>query len=63
MYSIPQFAESKSSGRPIAMLTCYDAAFAALLDGSEVDAVLVGDSLAMVVHGMDSTQKRYRSGH
>lgn len=39
----------------ITMLSCYDASFAALLDGCGVDLLLVGDSLGMVVQGYDST--------
>jgi 3-methyl-2-oxobutanoate hydroxymethyltransferase len=42
-------------GEPIAMLTCYDASFAKLFDDAGVDCVLVGDSLGMVVQGLDST--------
>lgn len=53
--NIPDFRHFKTQGKRITMLTCYDAAFAALLQNSGVDAVLVGDSAAMVVHGMDST--------
>ncbi len=41
--------------RRIAVLTCYDASFAALLDASGVDCLLVGDSLGMVLQGHDST--------
>lgn len=40
---------------PIAMLTCYDASFAEVLDSAGVDCILVGDSLGMVVQGQDST--------
>jgi 3-methyl-2-oxobutanoate hydroxymethyltransferase len=39
----------------IAMLTCYDASFAALLDHAGVDALLIGDSLGMVIGGHAST--------
>jgi 3-methyl-2-oxobutanoate hydroxymethyltransferase len=39
----------------IAVLTCYDASFAALLDHCGVDVLLVGDSLGMVVGGHSST--------
>lgn len=45
----------RNSGEKIAMLTCYDASFAALMDASGVDILLVGDSLAMVCQGHDST--------
>ncbi len=40
---------------PIAMLTCYDASFASLLDQAGVDILLIGDSLGMVLQGHDST--------
>jgi 3-methyl-2-oxobutanoate hydroxymethyltransferase len=39
----------------IAMLTCYDAAFARVLDEAGVDSLLVGDSLGMVLQGHAST--------
>jgi 3-methyl-2-oxobutanoate hydroxymethyltransferase len=39
----------------IAMLTCYDASFAALCDEAGVEILLVGDSLGMVIQGHDST--------
>ena len=41
--------------RKLATLTCYDASFAALLDAAEVDMLLIGDSLGMVIQGHDST--------
>lgn len=43
------------SGDKIAMLTCYDAAFATLLDEAGVDVLLVGDSLGNVLQGETST--------
>ena len=45
----------REDGEPIACLTCYDASFAALLDDANVDLVLVGDSLGMVIQGHDTT--------
>lgn len=44
-----------AAGEKIAMLTCYDASFAALLDAACVDVLLVGDSLGMVMQGREST--------
>ena len=43
------------AGEKIAMLTCYDASFAALLERAGVDVLLVGDSLGMVIGGHTST--------
>jgi 3-methyl-2-oxobutanoate hydroxymethyltransferase len=45
----------KADGEKIACLTCYDASFALLLDAAEVDVVLVGDTLGMVIQGHDTT--------
>ncbi|MCB1172993.1 MAG: 3-methyl-2-oxobutanoate hydroxymethyltransferase [Leptospiraceae bacterium] len=46
---------AKASGRKLSVLTCYDAGMAGLLAQTDLDAILVGDSLAMVVQGHDST--------
>lgn len=48
-------ANMRQAGEKIAMLTCYDASFAKLLDHSGVDSLLIGDSLGMVLQGHDST--------
>lgn len=45
----------RNSGEKIAMLTCYDASFAALMDRCGVEVLLIGDSLGMVCQGHDST--------
>ncbi len=45
----------KAQGEKIACLTAYDASFAALEDRAGVDVVLVGDSLGMVIHGLQTT--------
>src|SRR6266566_278117 len=45
----------KQAGERITMLTAYDASFARLLDQAQIDVLLVGDSLGMVVQGHDST--------
>ena len=45
----------KADGEKIACLTCYDASFAMLLDAADLDVVLVGDTLGMVIQGHDTT--------
>ena len=45
----------KAGGRRIAMLTCYDALFAQLLEEAETDVLLVGDSLHQVLGGHETT--------
>ncbi len=45
----------KAQGERIACITCYDASFAALIDEADVDVILVGDSLGMVIQGHDTT--------
>ncbi|MDD2721593.1 MAG: 3-methyl-2-oxobutanoate hydroxymethyltransferase [Gallionella sp.] len=45
----------RGNGEKIAMLTCYDASFAALLEAAGVDVLLVGDSLGMVFQGRETT--------
>jgi 3-methyl-2-oxobutanoate hydroxymethyltransferase len=45
----------RSKGEKIAVLTCYDASFAALLEAQSVDVLLVGDSLGMVLQGHETT--------
>lgn len=52
---ITDFYSYKKPGRKLSMITAYDSTLAALAAESEVDCVLVGDSLAMVMHGHGST--------
>lgn len=51
----PTFLRMKEAGQKIVMTTVYDATFAALVEASEIDAVLVGDSLGMVIQGHQDT--------
>ena len=53
--TLSTLARMKADGHKIASLTCYDASFALLLDEANVDVVLVGDSLGMVIQGHDTT--------
>ena len=53
--TVVSFRSRKGSAQPLTMVTCYDTTFARLLADSDVDAVLVGDSVAMVVHGHPTT--------
>lgn len=53
--TVPALQQRKKGGEKIAVLTCYDASFAAHFDAAGIDAVLVGDSLGMVIQGRTST--------
>ncbi len=52
---IQDFKTHKQSGRKISMVTCYDHWSAQIINSSNVDVILVGDSLAMVMHGHPTT--------
>jgi 3-methyl-2-oxobutanoate hydroxymethyltransferase len=49
--TVPDFLAAKTRGQRLTVLTCYDYAMARLLDAAGTDALLVGDSLGMVVQG------------
>jgi 3-methyl-2-oxobutanoate hydroxymethyltransferase len=53
--TVRSLQQKKQAGQKIVCLTAYDASFARLLDQADVDVVLVGDSLGMVIQGLDST--------
>lgn len=53
--NINQLIKMKAEGEKIAMVTCYDHASASIMNQSDVDMILVGDSAAMVMHGDTST--------
>lgn len=53
--TIPTLQEKKRNHAPISALTAYDYAMARLVDEASVDLVLVGDSLGMVMLGLEST--------
>ena len=53
--TVPQLRARKRGGPRITMVTAYDYTFARMLDEAGVDALLVGDSLGMVVQGRSDT--------
>ena len=55
MKSVLDFHKMKEQGRKISMITCYDYTSAKIAAASSVDCILVGDSVAMTMHGHDST--------
>ncbi len=55
MIRLSQLNHYKSTGQPFSCLTCYDASFAKAMEIAEIDSILIGDSLGMVIQGHDST--------
>jgi 3-methyl-2-oxobutanoate hydroxymethyltransferase len=53
--SLPRLLEMHTRGEKIAMITAYDATFAAVADAAGIECILVGDSLGMVCRGLHST--------
>jgi 3-methyl-2-oxobutanoate hydroxymethyltransferase len=53
--TVPRFVDAKKRGHKLSVLTAYDFLWGALLDAAGVDAILVGDSLGMVVQGKATT--------
>ena len=54
-FTINDFKTRKESKTPISMITCYDHAFARIIDQTGIDVILVGDSLGNVIAGYSST--------
>lgn len=54
-FTIQDFLKKKKEGRKITMLTAYDYPFAHITDEAGIDVILVGDSLGMVVQGLENT--------
>ncbi len=55
MKTILDFQSYKNKNQKITMLTCYDYTFAKILNASNVDTLLVGDSVSQVIHGFPTT--------
>ena len=53
--TLPDILKKKAEGRKITVLTAYDFPTAQIVDEAGIDIILVGDSLGMVVQGIDST--------
>src|SRR5260370_9324649 len=53
--TIKALQKLRDDGVKITVLTCYDASFAAMLDGAGLDSLLIGDSLGMVLQGHETT--------
>jgi 3-methyl-2-oxobutanoate hydroxymethyltransferase len=53
--NINEFSKARQEKRPISMITCYDYSFAKIIQQSEIDVILVGDSLGNVIAGYDTT--------
>jgi 3-methyl-2-oxobutanoate hydroxymethyltransferase len=53
--TVPRFAALKQAGQKITVLTAYDYTMASLLDATGIEAILVGDSMSMVVQGHPNT--------
>ncbi|WP_133130867.1 3-methyl-2-oxobutanoate hydroxymethyltransferase [Legionella yabuuchiae] len=52
---IQDFKRKKEQQQKISVLTCYDYPSACIIAESNIDCVLVGDSVAMVIHGHETT--------
>ncbi|MBZ4682908.1 MAG: 3-methyl-2-oxobutanoate hydroxymethyltransferase [Fusobacteriaceae bacterium] len=53
--TVPQFIEAKENKEKLTMVTAYDYSIAKLVDNSNIDSILVGDSLGMVMLGYENT--------
>ena len=55
MNNVHTFRKKKAEAVRLSMVTCYDAWSAKILNETDIDCLLVGDSLSVVMHGFDST--------
>lgn len=55
MKSILDFIAIKNTQKKFTVVTCYDYSFAKIIDNSDIDCILVGDSAAMVMYGYPDT--------
>lgn len=53
--NINDFAKAKAEKVPVSVVTCYDFTFARIIEQTEIDAILVGDSVGMAFGGLNTT--------
>ncbi|MFT6834771.1 MAG: 3-methyl-2-oxobutanoate hydroxymethyltransferase [Francisellaceae bacterium] len=53
--NVTDFKKYKTNNKKITILTCYDYSFAKIISQTDVDCILVGDSLSMTMHGLEDT--------
>lgn len=55
MMTVPEFQQYKREGKKLIVVTAYDALFARIVEQAGIEAILVGDSLGVVVQGKKDT--------
>ncbi len=55
MMTIPEFQRQKQEGKKLIVVTAYDALFTRIVEKAGIEAILVGDSLGVVVQGKKDT--------
>jgi len=53
--TVPEIRETKTNGRRISLITCYDYTSATLVEKSNIEMILIGDSMGMTMLGYDGT--------
>ena len=53
--NVNDFKIKKNNSQKVSVITCYDYTFARIIDNTDIDCVLVGDSGSMIMHGYPST--------
>ena len=53
--TVPEFQRQKSQGKKLVVVTAYDALFTRIIEQAGIEAILVGDSLGVVVQGKSDT--------
>ena len=53
--TVPEIRETKTNGRKICLITCYDYTSATIVEQSDIEMILIGDSLGMTMLGYEGT--------